>query len=86
MPSPLPGPNLLPGCIVAHAARNAWTPMAMTKAIRTTRPTDTRRTLETFAWPPAVVSMVATAYLPRGDCETSPARITVGQRIDPKVP
>ena len=56
------------------------------KATRASKPTDTRKTLETFTWPPAIVSIVVSAYLSPGDRETSPARVTVGQRIDPKVP
>ena len=46
---------------------------------------DTRKTLKTFAWPSAILSIMVTAYPPTGRRETSPAEVTVGHPIYPKV-
>jgi hypothetical protein len=40
---------------------------------------DTRKTLKTFAWPPAIFSIVVSAYLPPGHRETSPTGVTPGR-------
>jgi hypothetical protein len=46
---------------------------------------DTRKTLKPFPWPWATVSIVATAYLPLADRETSPTVVTAERTIYPKV-
>jgi hypothetical protein len=46
---------------------------------------DTRRTLKTFTWPSAILSIMVTAYPPAERRETSPAEVTVGHPIYPKV-
>jgi hypothetical protein len=46
---------------------------------------DTRRTLKTFTWPSAILSIMVTAYPATERRETSPAEVTVGHAIYPKV-
>jgi hypothetical protein len=42
-------------------------PTTMTRPTMTSRPMATRKTLNTFTWPSAIVSILATAYLPPTD-------------------
>ena len=46
---------------------------------------DTRSTLKTFTWPSAILSIMVTAYPATERSETSPAEVTVGHAIYPKV-
>jgi hypothetical protein len=53
-------------------------PITIAMATRVSRPIDTRKTAD-------ILSIVVTAYLPSGHSETSPAVVTVGRTIYPKV-
>ena len=61
-----PSPDLLPGSIVGNARQEYMDADYDASATSASRPTDTRKTLNTFTGPWALVSIVVSAYLPPG--------------------